>query len=186
MGLPVSWSFHLSIFISALIVLGYVFLGGLTSSIYNEVLQFFLIVAGFLPLVLIGLKGVGGWSGLKTRLPETFTHSWLGMTNPHNNPLGVEWFGLVMGLGFTLSFGYWCTNFLVVQRAMAAGSMTDARRTPLIAAVPKMFFPALLILPGMIALALANQQQAVSVNAVVQITSLAPTGNSLIPVQVDV
>src|SRR5271157_1283474 len=80
MGLPVSWSFHLSVFISALIVLGYVFLGGLTSAIYNEVLQFFLIVAGFLPLVLLGLKGVGGWSGLKMQLPPAFTHSWQGMT----------------------------------------------------------------------------------------------------------
>ena len=87
-------------------------------------LQFFLIVAGFLPLVLLGLKGVGGWNGLKARLPEAFTHSWQGMTSAQTNPLGVEWFGLAMGLGFTLSFGYWCTNFLVVQRAMAAGSMT--------------------------------------------------------------
>ena len=186
MGLPVSWSFHLSIFISALIVLGYVFLGGLTSAIYNEVLQFFLIVAGFLPLVLLGLKDVGGWSGLKTRLPETFTHSWLGMTNPHNNPLGVEWCGLVMGLGFTLSFGYWCTNFLVVQRAMAAGSMTDARRTPLIAAVPKMFFPALVILPGMIALALPSTHEAVTVNGEVQMQTVSEDGKGLIPVKLDV
>src|SRR5208337_1888368 len=76
MGLPMSWSFHLSVFISALIVLGYVFLGGLTSAIYNEVLQFFLIVAGFFPLVFLGLKNVGGWSGLKTLLPSAFTHSW--------------------------------------------------------------------------------------------------------------
>ncbi len=76
------------------------------------------------------------------------------MSNSANNPIGVEWFGLVMGLGFVLSFGYWCTDFLVVQRAMAADSMTAARRTPLIAAFPKMFFPFLVILPGMIALAL--------------------------------
>jgi len=186
MGLPTSWSFHLSVFISALIVLGYVFLGGLTSAIYNEVLQFFLIVAGFLPLVFLGLKNVGGWSGLKTQLPSAFTHSWQGMTNAQNNPLGVEWFGLVMGLGFTLSFGYWCTNFLVVQRAMAAGSMTDARRTPLIAAVPKMFFPALVILPGMIALALPTPQQAVTVNGVVQMQTVSNAGKGLIPVKIDV
>jgi len=109
--------------------------------------------------VFLGLKNVGGWSGLKTQLPSAFTHSWQGMTSAQSNPLGVEWFGLVMGLGFTLSFGYWCTNFLVVQRAMAAGSMTDARRTPLIAAVPKMFFPALVILPGMIALALPHRSK---------------------------
>ena len=86
----------------------------------------------------------------------SFTHAWVGMTpgSPHPNPLGVEVFGLTMGLGFVLSFGYWCTNFLVVQRAMAADSMLGARRTPLIAAVPKMFFPFLVILPGLIAIAL--------------------------------
>jgi len=186
MNLPTSWSFHLSVFISALIVLGYVFLGGLTSAIYNEVLQFFLIVAGFLPLMFLGLKNVGGWSGLKTRVPSAFTHSWQGMTSAQSNPLGVEWFGLVMGLGFTLSFGYWCTNFLVVQRAMAAGSMLDARRTPLIAALPKMFFPALVILPGIIALALPTPQQAVTVNGVVRMQTVNNGGKGLIPVKIDV
>jgi SSS family solute:Na+ symporter len=186
MGLPMSWSFHVSVFISALIVLGYVFLGGLTSAIYNEVLQFFLIVAGFLPLVFLGLKNVGGWSGLKTQLPSAFTHSWQGMTSAQSNPLGVEWFGLAMGLGFTLSFGYWCTNFLVVQRAMAAGSMIDARRTPLIAALPKMVFPALVILPGMIALALPTPQQAVTVNGVVQMQTVNNAGKGLIPLKIDV
>ena len=145
-------------------MLGYVYLGGLTSAIYNEVLQFFLIVAGFLPLVLLGLKNVGGWSGLQTTLASmnkaAFTHTWVGMEHASTNPLGVEWFGLVMGLGFVLSFGYWCTDFLVVQRAMAADSMTSARRTPLIAAVPKMFFPFLVILPGLIAIALPTPQAA--------------------------
>ena len=185
LGLPMSWSFHLSVFISALIVLGYVFLGGLTSAIYNEVLQFFLIVAGFLPLVFLGLKNIGGWSGLKAQLPSTFVHSWQGMTNAQSNPLGVEWFGLVMGLGFTLSFGYWCTNFLVVQRAMAAGSMIDARRTPLIAALPKMVFPALVILPGMIALALPTPQP-VTLNGVIQMQSVSTAGKGLIPLKIDV
>src|SRR3954466_13510502 len=158
LGLPRDWIFHASIILSALIVLGYVFLGGRTSAIYNEVLQFFLIVAGFLPLVLLGLKNVGGWSGLQATMTsmnkEAFTHPWVGMAHADTNPLGVEWFGLVMGLGFVLSFGYWCTDFLVIQRAMAADSMTAARRTPLIAAVPKMFFPFLVILPGLIAIAL--------------------------------
>jgi solute:Na+ symporter, SSS family len=152
MGIDQSWIFHLSIVISALIVLGYILLGGLTSAIYNEVLQFFLIVAGFLPLVYLGLKNVGGWEGLKHSLPSNFTHSWEGMSHASTNPLGVEAFGLAMGLGFVLSFGYWCTDFLVVQRAMAADSMTSARRTPLIAALPKMFFPVLVILPGLIAI----------------------------------
>src|SRR5580693_71372 len=155
MGLPLSAGFHISIIISAIVVLVYILLGGLVSAIYNEVLQFFLIVAGFLPLVLLGLKDVGGWSGIKQQLPTAYTHSWQGMSNPHTNPLGVEWFGLVMGLGFVSSFGYWCTDFLVVQRAMAAKNMSAARRTPLIAAIPKMLFTALVILPGMIAVALA-------------------------------
>ncbi len=150
LGLPRDRIFHASIILSALIVLGYVYLGGLTSAIYNEVFQFFLIVAGFLPLVLLGLGNVGGWSGLRTTLAgmnkEAFTHTWVGMEHAGTNPLGVEWFGLVMGLGFVLSFGYWCADFLVVQRAMAADSMTSARRTPLIAAVPKMFFSFLVIL----------------------------------------
>jgi SSS family solute:Na+ symporter len=147
-------SFHVSIVISGLIVLFYIFLGGLTSAIYNEVLQFFLIVAGFLPLVLLGLHGVGGWHGLQAKLPQVYMNSWAGMDSPQHNLLGVEWFGLVMGLGFVLSFGYWCTDFLVVQRAMSADSMVSARRVPLIAALPKMLFPALVILPGLIAAAL--------------------------------
>ncbi len=160
LGLSSEWIFHASIVLSAMIVLGYVYLGGLTSAIYNEVLQFFLIVAGFLPLVLLGLKNVGGWDGLKHSLPTGFTHTWVGMSKASTNPLGVEVFGLAMGLGFVLSFGYWCTDFLVVQRAMAADSMTSARRTPLIAAIPKMFFPFLVIMPGLIAIALPAVQEA--------------------------
>src|SRR5579862_228939 len=153
LGIDPTWIFHLSILISAAIVLSYIFLGGLTSAIYNEVLQFFLIVAGFLPLVWLGLKNVGGWNGLKAKLDPSYVHSWVGMQHASTNRLGVEWFGLVMGLGFVLSFGYWCTDFLVVQRAMAAHSMSAARRTPLIAAFPKMLFPFLVIVPGMIAIA---------------------------------
>ena len=163
--LLLGWDFTLSVLLSAAVVLIYTYLGGLTSAIYNEVLQFFLIVAGFVPLVVIGLIDVGGWDGLSARLaiesvsrgfdPGAMTESWQHMGSPASNPMGVEWFGLVMGLGFVLSFGYWCTDFLVVQRAMAADSMNAARRTPLIAAVPKMLFPVLVILPGMIAIAVA-------------------------------
>jgi SSS family solute:Na+ symporter len=148
--------FHVSIVLSALIVLGYIFLGGLTSAIYNEVLQFFLIVAGFAPLVWIGLRNVGGWQGIKRTLPATMTHSWRGMEHASTNSLGVEWVGLAMGLGFVLSFGYWCTDFLVIQRAMAADSEVSARRVPLIAALPKMFFPFLVILPGLIAVSVGS------------------------------
>jgi SSS family solute:Na+ symporter len=182
LGLPISWSFHVSIFASAVIVLVYIFLGGLTSAIYNEVLQFFLIVAGFFPLVMLGLKNVGGWSGLKQQLPSTFTHSWQGLSNAHTNPLGVEVFGLLMGLGFVLSFGYWCTDFLVVQRAMAADSMIAARRTPLIAALPKMVFPVLVILPGLIAIALPTPT--VNVNSG-NAAMFSTPGKGLIPAKVD-
>jgi SSS family solute:Na+ symporter len=157
LGLGSSGIFNFSILVSAVVVLVYTFLGGLSSAIYNEVLQFFLIVAGFLPLSWLGLKSVGGWTGLKARLDASYVHSWMGLSNAHTNRLGVEWFGLVMGLGFVLSFGYWCTDFLVVQRAMAANSMSAARRTPLIGALPKMLFPFLVILPGLIAIALPNQ-----------------------------
>ncbi len=166
--LILGWNFHTSVILSGLIVLAYIFLGGLTSAIYNEVLQFFLIVMGFFPLVLLGLKDVGGWNGLKTLLdpvatnagyaPGAWTDSWKHLGSASANPMGVEWFGMVMGLGFVLSFGYWCTDFLVVQRAMAAESMSAARRTPLLAAIPKMLFPALVILPGMIAIALHSSR----------------------------
>lgn len=167
LGVLLGWNFNFSIAISAIIVLVYIFLGGLTSAIYNEVLQFFLIVLGFIPLVFLGLKDAGGWSGMERRLGEfsagqgyaagAWTESWAHLGRASDNPMGVEWFGMIMGLGFVLSFGYWCTDFLVVQRAMAADSMSAARRTPLIAAVPKMLFPALVILPGMIAMALTYQ-----------------------------
>ena len=155
--IPDQYIFHVSIVLSALIVLGYIFLGGLTSAIYNEVLQFFLIVAGFAPLVWIGLRRVGGWQGIKTTLPAAMTHSWRGMAHASTNSLGVEWVGLAMGLGFVLSFGYWCTDFLVIQRAMAADSEVSARRVPLIAAIPKMFFPFLVILPGLIAVSITSR-----------------------------
>jgi len=167
--MPESWIFHVSILLSAIIVLGYIFLGGLTSAIYNEVLQFFLIVAGFAPLVWIGLRNVGGWQGIKQTLPATMTHSWRGMAHASTNTLGVEWVGLAMGLGFVLSFGYWCTDFLVIQRAMAADSELSARRVPLIAAIPKMFFPFLVILPGLIAVSVTSHMTA---------TPLVPGGPS--------
>src|SRR5690242_7157160 len=170
LGQLLGWNYEMCIFASAIIVLVYIFLGGLTSAIYNEVLQFFMIVLGFAPLVFLALKNVGGWAALKEKLVPvatsqlvpgttdqhfaagTWSQSWAHMGSYNQNPMGADWFTMVFGLGFVLSFGYWCTDFLVVQRAMAANSMSAARRTPLIAAIPKMLFPALVILPGMIAL----------------------------------
>jgi solute:Na+ symporter, SSS family len=177
---PDAYVFHVSVFLSAIIVLGYIFLGGLTSAIYNEVLQFFLIVAGFAPLVWIGLRNVGGWQGIKQTLPANMTHSWQGMAHASTNTLGVEWVGLAMGLGFVLSFGYWCTDFLVIQRAMAADSEVSARRVPLIAAIPKMFFPFLVILPGLIAVSVTSHMAgAGQSNSAAAYSTHAPNGKLL-------
>jgi solute:Na+ symporter, SSS family len=151
---PQSGIFTFSIVLSAVIVLVYIFLGGLTSAIYNEVLQFAIIVAGFFPLVFLGLKNVGGWQGLKASLPDAYMHAWHGLGHASTNPMGVDAIGMGMGLGFVLGAGYWCTDFLVIQRAMATPDMDSARRVPLIAAIPKMFFPFLVIVPGLIAISL--------------------------------
>lgn len=160
------WNFHLSLILSAAIVLAYTYLGGLTSAIYNEVLQFFIIVIGLLPVVFLSLKDVGGWTGLQESLApivtnhgyaaDTWTTTWKYTGMARSNPMGVEWYGILAGLGFVLSFGYWCTNFLIVQRAMSANSITAARNTPLIGAIPKMFIPFLIIIPGIVALVLIN------------------------------
>ena len=154
--LVLGWSFTASVLLSAAIVLIYTFLGGLTSAIYNEVLQFFLIVLGFAPLSIFAVSKAGGWGGMASRIPAVMTHTWSHLSDASQNPMGVEVFGLVAGLGFVLSFGYWCTDFLVVQRAMAADSMSAARRTPLIAAFPKMIMPFIVIVPGIAALALSQ------------------------------
>ena len=169
------WDYNIALFVSSGVVLLYVLKGGLTSAIYTEVLQFFMIVLGFAPVVYLGLKDVGGWHKMNSALqtvatnpaalylkdagttyaPNAWTSAWQPvLAGPAHNPMGVDWFAMIFGLGFVLSFGYWCTNFLVVQRAMAAKNMTAARNTPLVAAVPKMFFPFLVIVPGMIAAAL--------------------------------
>jgi len=160
------WNFNVSLFASAAIVLGYTYLGGLSSAIYNEVLQFFIIIIGLLPMAFLVMKDVGGWGGMQASLApiveskgfaaDAWTTTWKYTGTGSGNPLGVAWYGIFAGLGFVLSFGYWCTNFLIVQRAMAAESMTAARKVPLIGAIPKMFIPFLIIVPGIAALALLN------------------------------
>jgi solute:Na+ symporter, SSS family len=152
--LVLGWSFTNSVLLSAAIVLIYTLLGGLTSAIYNEVVQFFLIVLGFAPLSILAVQKAGGWAGISAHLQPVMTHSWRYVGHASENPMGVEVFGLVAGLGFVLSFGYWCTNFLVVQRAMAAENMAAARQTPLFAAFPKILMPFVVILPGIAAVAL--------------------------------
>jgi solute:Na+ symporter, SSS family len=157
------WSFTFSVLASAGIVLAYTYLGGLSSAIYNEVLQFFLIVVGFAPMAILSVEKAGGWAGISQRLSPIMTESWRHMSKPSDNPMGVEIFGMAMGLGFVLSFGYWCTNYLVVQRAMAAKSMTDARNTPIVGAFPKMFIPFVVIVPGIAAAALATMNLGYSI-----------------------
>jgi SSS family solute:Na+ symporter len=156
--LMIGWSVTFAILVAAAIVLAYITLGGLTSAIYNEVLQFFVIVASLLPLTLVALHGVGGVGGLKHRvenfkpLGDPGLHAWKGLAIGHvTNPLASDWVGIVFGLGFVLGFGYWTTNFAEVQRALSARNLSAARRTPLIGAYPKIFLPAIIILPGLIA-----------------------------------
>ncbi|WP_024799623.1 sodium:solute symporter family protein [Nocardia sp. BMG51109] len=156
------WPLWVSIIVAAVIVLSYITLGGLSAAIYNEVLQFFVIVAALLPLTLVGLHRIGGVDGLKDKVlgqpngAEQW-HSWPGneLSGFGNNFLSV--LGIVFGLGFVLSFGYWTTNFVEVQRALATHSISAARRTPIIGAFPKMFIPFIVVIPGMIAGVLVPQ-----------------------------
>ncbi|MDQ2718147.1 MAG: sodium:solute symporter family protein [Bacteroidota bacterium] len=151
------WDFNVSIWLAAGIVLVYTFLGGLTSAVYNEVLQFFLIVLGIAPLVYIGFHQAGGLHGIIANVENAKLHLWKGMAHSSTNPMGTDAFSLIFGLGFVLAFGYWCTDFLVVQRAMISHNLNDARRTPVIAALPKIFMPLIVIVPGILLLALQKQ-----------------------------
>ncbi|RSD13688.1 sodium:solute symporter family protein [Amycolatopsis eburnea] len=155
-NLLLGWPLWVSIIVAAAIVLSYTALGGLSAAIYNEVLQFFVIVIALVPLTIVGLVKVGGWEGLVDKVTNSpggsaQLHSWPGdnLTGFGNSILSV--LGIVFGLGFVLSFGYWTTNFVEVQRAMASKSMSAARRTPIIGAFPKMLVPFIVIIPGMIA-----------------------------------
>jgi solute:Na+ symporter, SSS family len=155
------WPLWVSVIVAAVIVLSYITLGGLSAAIYNEVLQFFVIVAALLPLTLVGLHKVGGWDGLVDRVSAAgYAHQMSAW--PGNELVGFDnsvftVIGLVFGLGFVLSFGYWTTNFVEVQRAMASKSMANARRTPIIGAFPKMFVPFIVIVPGILSAVLVNE-----------------------------
>ncbi|WP_336518026.1 sodium:solute symporter family protein [Pollutibacter soli] len=157
------WDFDISIWVAAGIVMVYTFLGGLTSAVYNEVLQFFLIVMGLSPLVIVALQDAGGWANIKAQLSPEMTHAWKYMGNANDNPMGLHFMSLIFGLGFVMSFGYWCTDFLVVQRAMIARNMRDAQLTPIVASIPKMLMPLIVVLPGVIAIALMKQGSAYSI-----------------------
>jgi len=148
------WNFDVCIWVAAGVVMVYTFMGGLTSAVYNEVLQFFLIVIGLSPLVIVSLHDAGGWSSIRANLQPELTHAWKYMGNAESNPMGINFISMFFGLGFVMSFGYWCTDFLVIQRAMIAKNMSAAQRTPILAAIPKMFMPLIVVLPGVVAITL--------------------------------
>nr|WP_208106438.1 sodium:solute symporter family protein [Streptomyces sp. GC420] len=153
----IGWPQWVAVVVAGFFVLAYITLGGLSSAIYNEVLQFFVILAALIPLTVVGLKRVGGWDGLSDKLTgmkgDDFVTAWGGTGIGSDNPLGANWLTIVLGLGFCLSFGYWTTNFAEVQRALSAKNLSAAQRTPLIAAFPKIFIPLIVVVPGLIALA---------------------------------
>ncbi len=157
MKIVLGWDINFSIWISAMTVAVYVTLGGLFSAIFNEVLQFFLIWLGALLIPILGLIETGGWSGLVARVHQNFpngdyTHMWRNMANFSDNPMGIHWTGIVFGLGFIISFGYWTTDFLVVQRILAAKDIRAAKLAPIIGGYFKMAVPFIVILPGLLAL----------------------------------
>jgi len=165
MRVVLGWDIHFSIWVSSVTVAVYVALGGLRSAIFNEVLQFVLIWAGALLIPILGMVEAGGWSGLKARIlqnlveqhvanPSAYTHMWSTLGDFSKNPMGTNWIGIVFGLGVFISMGYWTTDFLVVQRILAAKDLRSAKLAPIIGAAFKMMVPFIVILPGLLGLAL--------------------------------
>ena len=163
MKIILGWDISFSIWVSSLTVAAYVFLGGLLSAIFNEVLQFFLIWLGAILISIIGLVETGGWSGMVRRIHHNFpgqdyTHLWNGLGSFSANPMGIHWTGIVLGLGFVISFGYWTTDFLVVQRVLTARDLRSAKMAPVIGAAFKMAVPFIVILPGLLGLAVLPER----------------------------
>jgi solute:Na+ symporter, SSS family len=163
MKIILGWDIHFSIWVSSLTVAVYVFLGGLLSAIFNEVLQFFLIWLGAIVISVLGLVEAGGWSGMVHRIAQRwpgqdYTHLWSGLGSFTTNPMGINWAGIVLGLGFVISFGYWTTDFLVVQRVLSAKDLRSAKMAPIIGSVFKMALPFIVILPGLLALAVLPEK----------------------------
>jgi SSS family solute:Na+ symporter len=162
MKVVLGWDINFSIWVSSITVAIYVALGGLRSAIFNEVLQFILIWAGAIVIPVMGLIEAGGWSNLKAqiavRASSEYTHLWSTLGSFKDNPMGIHWTGIVLGLGFVISFGYWTTDFLVVQRVLSARDLRAAKMAPIIGAAFKMFVPFIVILPGLLALAVLPQK----------------------------
>src|SRR4051794_5398029 len=163
MRIILGWDINFSIWVSSVTVAAHVFLGGLLSAIFNEVLQFFLIWLGAIVISILGLVEAGGWHGMVERIHanypgQDFTHLWNGLGSFTSNPMGIHWTGIVLGLGFVISFGYWTTDFLVVQRVLSAKDLTSAKMAPVIGAAFKMAVPFIVILPGLLALAVLPEK----------------------------
>ncbi len=186
MRVVLGWDINFSILVSSITVMIYVALGGLRSAIFNEVLQFFLIWAGALLIPILGLIEAGGWSGLKAKIlqnlteqhvanPGSYTHAWSTLGHFTDNPMGINWVGIVFGLGAVISMGYWTTDFLVVQRVLAAKDLRSAKLAPIIGAAFKMMVPFIVILPGLLGLALLRDPHTGSLLHLVPATSLGQT-----------
>jgi solute:Na+ symporter, SSS family len=187
MKVVLGWDLNFSIIVSSLAVAAYVALGGLRSAIFNEVLQFMLIWGGALLVPIIGMVETGGWGGFKARLahniasgataPGDYTHMWRSMGHFTDNPMGIHWTGIVFGLGFAISFGYWTTDFLVVQRVLAAKNLRSARMAPIIGSFFKMAVPFIVILPGLLGLVVLQNPNGTLMHLVPQ--NLATEGSGL-------
>ncbi len=193
LNLPPTGALLLAMALPALLVLAYVLLGGLAAAMYNQLLQFCVLVAGLLPAVLLGLKRVGGWSGLKAAVPAGLLHVGNGAGHTGAHPMGIGVVGLVLGAGLVLGGGTWCTDFRLLQTAMAAKNARAARRAPLVAAGLRIFLPLLLILPGLLALSLPTPRTTISIHSengaiVHEITVVPPAveaGQGMVPAKAD-
>ncbi len=182
MKVVLGWNINFSIWVSSLTVAVYVALGGLRSAIFNEVLQFILIWAGALLIPIMGLIESGGWANLQARIIHNasaeYIHLWSTLGSFRNNPMGINWIGIVFGLGFVISFGYWTTDFLVVQRVLSAKDLRSAKMAPIIGAAFKMFVPLIVIVPGLLALGVLPFHL---VPESVAATTGAPSYNDVLP-----
>ena len=185
--------FSVVILLSAVIVLVYLLCGGLAAAMYNQAIQFVLLIAAFLPMVLLGLRNIGGWSGLKASLPDAQMHLWKGMAHAGSNPMGLEMVGLTLGLGVVLGSSVCCTDIRVMQTAMAAKDVESARRVPLLAAIPRLLLPFLVVLPGLLAISLPTPHTTsvtrMDGDTIVRTTNVvrpeAEAGKGLVPAQLD-
>jgi solute:Na+ symporter, SSS family len=193
-GRPAGEIFPFAIVLSAIIVIVCVIAGGLAGTMYTQVLNFCMFVAGLLPLTLLGLKSMGGWSGLKASLPAAFMHEWNGAFHASGNPMSFDIVSLCVGLGLSLGAGYWCTNVSVLQSVLASTDADAARRVPLIAAIPRMLFPFLVIVPGLVAIALPTPHSVTTVttnpdgsivHSIQVVSPEAAQGKGIVPAKID-